>query len=258
MAGRGRRAERGGGGRDPEIKVSGRHACLAHFQRQPETIVRAYVQEQALPAFSELLRFCAQNRIAYHVVDDAELERVSASRHHEGICLFAKKVEVYLEDLLQSQAQRLRVLALDGIDNPHNLGAILRTAAHFGVQVVLLEGQGALTPAAHRVAEGGATWVDVIRVPAMPQALLALKQEGFRIVGTGGRARQTIYEERFADRMVLVLGSERDGMGEPVGNVCDVYVRIPGTDQVESLNVSAACAVTLGEVWRQDMARGGR
>lgn len=220
--------------------------------------MRVYVAEHAVPVFSELLRACAQNRVAYHVVDDEELGRVSASQHHEGICIFAKKVEVFLEDLLSSQAQRLRVLALDAIDNPHNLGAILRTAAHFGVQVVLLEGEGALTPAAHRVAEGGASWVDVIRVDDLPRALVALKQEGFRIVGTGGRAKQTIYEERFEERMVLVLGSERDGMGERVGNVCDVYVRIPGTDQVESLNVSAACAATLSEIWRQDLQRGGR
>ncbi len=253
MAGRGRRAEQGRGGKAPEIKVSGRHACRALYERRPETLIRVYISDDALSEFSDVLKFCAENKLAYHVVEDDELERVSASHHHEGVCMLAFREEVYMEDLLSSEAEYLSVIALDGVDNPHNMGAILRTAAHFGVHVAIVSGDGAMTPAAYRVAEGGASWVDVIRVQDMPRALRALQDVGFRVVGTGGTARRTIYEEQFAARNVLVMGSERHGVAPEVADVCDVGLRIPGTDAVESLNVSTATAVVLAEMWRQAM-----
>lgn len=254
MAGakRGRRTYRSG---DVEIKVSGRHACRAQFERRPDSIIRVYVEEAVLDDYRDLLKFCAERRLAYHVVDAEELGRVSASRHHEGICLLAKKDAVTLEGLLEAPGRTVRLLALDGVDNPHNLGAILRTAAHYGVRGVIVEGQAGLPPAAHRVAEGGAAWVDVVGVRDLAAALSRAREAGFRIVGTAGRARRSLYGERFSARTLVVFGSEGQGMRAQVARACDAVISLPGTDAVESLNVSASTAVVLSEIWRQDAVR---
>lgn len=236
--------------------MSGRHAVRALFTRRPETVIRVYVDAPTVERFRDLLKYCASHRLAYHVVDADELERVSGSRHHEGICVLAQRATVTLEALLEDDARRVRLLALDGVDNPHNLGAILRTAAHFGVAGVFYEGQASLTPAAHRVAEGGAAWVDAVAVPDLAAALSRARAKGFRVVGTSGRAARTLFEERYAARTVIVLGSERAGMRKAVFEACDATVSLPGTGHVESLNVSAACAAVLTEVWRQDTRRG--
>jgi TrmH RNA methyltransferase len=240
--GRGRRAE--------EVKISGRHACRALFERWPDRIIRAYITEAALPGFRDLLKFCAQSRRAYHVVEAEELERVSGSAHHEGVCLLARHEPADLEGLLGEQGP-MTLVALDGVENPHNLGAILRTAAHFGVRAVLVEPQGELTAAARRVAEGGATWVDVVTVRDLVEALDRLADADFEIVATAGETQASLYEHRFAPRTVVVLGNERDGVSRAIRAASHQRLAIPGTGQVESLNVAAAAAVVLAERWRQ-------
>lgn len=246
-------ARGGRGRRSEEVKVSGKHACRALFERWPDRIIRAYITEATIPEFRDLLKYCAQNRRAYHVVEDEELERVSASAHHEGICILARHEVADLDDVLAERGP-MTLVALDGVENPHNLGAILRTAAHFGVRAVLVEPQADLTPAARRVAEGGATWVEVITVRDLVEALDALADADFEIVATAGETKASLFEHRFAPRTVVVLGNERDGVSREVRAASHQRVAIPGTGQVESLNVSAAAAVVLAERWRQAAA----
>lgn len=214
--------------------------------------MRVYIDQDLVPAFSNLLKYCAKQRRAYHVVDADEVGRVSGSQHHEGICLLAKHQPATLRSVIEATARPQRVLALDEVGNPHNLGAILRTGAHYGASAAIIEGQADLPASAHRVAEGGASWVDPVGVRNLPFALGELRDAGFRVVGTSGRADRSLFETRFEDRVVIVLGSEGRGMRREVARACDDLVSIPGTGAVESLNVSAACAVVLSEIWRQD------
>ena len=199
----------------------------------------------------------------YQVVGADSLERLTKSVHHEGVAILAKQAGRWdLAALLAAIAAPGRdpLLYLDGVQNPHNLGSILRTAAHFGVGAIVgRDGDlPPLSPAAVRVAEGAAEHVPVCDL-ADPEADLGrLKKAGYRIVVTSSHAGEPLFSARLAGRVVLVLGSEGEGVSKPIDAMADLRVRIPGTGAVESLNVSVACGVVLAEVWRQGAASRGQ
>ncbi len=236
-----------------EIKVCGVAACRTLFEVRPDDIVRVYVTKAVKRRFSALVAYCSRERLAYHVVDEEELSKVAATTHHEGVCVLARTWAPSLTDLLARVGDGpALVVALDGVDNPHNLGAILRSAAHFGVlALVRAEQDGRTAPSAHRVAEGGAEVVPVVRVEDFVEALKRLSASGFEIVATAGDGDRDLYDHRFTRRTVLVMGAEREGVSRPVRGVADAVLSIGGTGAVESLNVSVATAVVIAERWRQ-------
>ncbi|MFR3779053.1 MAG: tRNA/rRNA methyltransferase [Enterobacter sp.] len=144
--------------RAEETRVYGENACQALFQSRPECIVRAWFIQSVTPRFKEALRWMAANRKAYHVVDDAELTKASGTEHHGGVCFLIKKRNGTTVQQWVSQADADDcVLALEDVGNPHNLGAMMRSCAHFGVKGVLLQDAALLeSGAAIRTAEGGA------------------------------------------------------------------------------------------------------
>ncbi|MCA9691213.1 MAG: hypothetical protein KC636_16535 [Myxococcales bacterium] len=239
----------------PEVRVCGVNACLAVAARRPEDVRRVYLDEERLPSFGVFLRECARRRVAYHVVDHDELARVTGSVHHEGVCFLVRErppppLRALLEGL--AGAATARLLYLDGVQNPHNLGAVLRVAAHFGVAGVLARGEGlGLSTALLRTAEGGAEWVPLVPVPSGDAPLVRAREAGFTLVATGPRARVELYTATLPARVVLLLGAEATGLSREAYELADARVRIPGTGQVESLNVACAAAVALGEHWRQ-------
>ncbi|MDU7020263.1 MAG: tRNA/rRNA methyltransferase, partial [Enterobacter sp.] len=126
--------------RAEETRVYGENACQALFQSRPECIVRAWFIQSVTPRFKEALRWMAANRKAYHVVDDAELTKASGTEHHGGVCFLIKKRNGTTVQQWVSQADADDcVLALEDVGNPHNLGAMMRSCAHFGVKGVLLQ-----------------------------------------------------------------------------------------------------------------------
>ena len=148
--------------RDVEIKVCGRHACRALFERRAARILRVYLKEELVKPFGDLLHTCAELHRPYKIVDDEELERITESRHHEGICVVASaEAPPALAEILAAPGPAWLV-ALAGVENPHNTGAIVRTAAHFGARAVLIEGVAKrLPPVVYRTAQGGAEGVEV-------------------------------------------------------------------------------------------------
>src|SRR3546814_10523817 len=154
--------------RDEELRLYGFNAVQAVFARRPQAIRKLYLAEARIPQLQPLLKWCVANRVGYRVVDEADLRKLAASAHHEGV----------VADVLRESPQSLTAwlealppgpvcaLWLDGVGNPHNLGAILRSAAHFGVSAVLLPKHSplALSGAAARVAEGGAEAVPFVRL----------------------------------------------------------------------------------------------
>jgi len=145
------------------------------------------------------------------------------------------------------------LLLLDGVGNPHNFGAVLRSAAHFGVAGVLLPKDSTLTlsGAACRVAEGGAEAVPVVSLDDTPQATQALLGAGFALAATLPRAAQSLYATALPARTVFVLGAEREGMQHGLVERSTLRLNIPGTGKVESLNIANAVGVLLSEHWRQ-------
>lgn len=240
-----------------EQKICGFHACQGVFEKRPDDIIRVYLTEDRTRHVSAMLKWCAAHRRAYNVVAAENLERLSGSSHHEGIMILARKPQGLDDSALlrgvRDQSLTGPFLYLDGLQNPHNLGALLRTAAHFGVSAIL----GAagdlpeVSAATARVAEGGAEHVAVIGLHSPEETLAALQECGFVVLATSSHQGRPIYKETLTARTVFVLGGEQNGVSGDLLQAADRCLLIPGTDLVESLNVSVAGAVLLSELYRQ-------
>jgi TrmH RNA methyltransferase len=245
-------SSQGARNRDAEIRVCGRHACRALFVRRPSQILRVYLTEEMVRPFGDLLHACAELRRPYRIVAAEELERITESRHHEGICIVAAApAPPSLAAILGAPGTGCLV-ALGGVANPHNTGAIVRTAAHFGVRAILLEGEAKrLPPAVYRTAQGGAEWVDVVAAKTLAGALAEARRAGFTICATSSHAGTDLYAAELPARTVILLGAEDEGLSPALAGAADLTLRIPGSGRVESLNVAAATAVLLAEMWRR-------
>lgn len=240
-----------------EETYHGLRACEAIFTRRPEGIVRVYLAGARKPRLAKLLAWCAEHRRGFQIVEEENLRRISGSTHHEGVAILAKAIRRRgFEDLLREvelPGAAGPILYLDGVENPHNLGSILRTAAHFGV--VAVAGRTGelppLSPAAVRVAEGAAEIVPVCDLAEPPTALRRLATAGFPVVAASSRRGEPPQAAPLRGRCVIVLGSEGKGVSPGIERVAKAHVRIPGTGVVESLNVSVAAGVLLAEAWRQ-------
>lgn len=236
----------------------GLRACEALFAKRAGDMIRVYVTEARKRQFAKLLDWCARERKGFQIVADENLARLTGSIHHEGVAILAKAIRRWsLDDLQRDLAARKTfgpLLYLDGVQNPHNLGSILRTAAHFGVAAIV--GRSGelppLSPAAVRVAEGAAEFVPVCDFADPVADLRRLAKDGFRIVATSSLRGGPLGKATLGGRTVLVLGSEGEGVSRPIEAVATECVQIPGTGAVESLNVSVACGVVLAEAWRQN------
>lgn len=237
-----------------EIKYYGLHACIKLWQMRPQDIIRLYVASQSVHFVKRYLREFAKEGRAYHIVREEELNRITESVHHEGICTVAlelpqSSLSAMLVDLKNKKQATL--LFLDGVQNPHNIGSILRSAAHFGVDYVVAQKIERLSPSAYRVAQGGAEMVSTLFVDHIQQLFSPLKNLGFTVVASSSHGKQSLYDHCFSDRVILIVGSETTGISKKVLSSSDHLLTIPGTDWVESLNVSTAATLLLGEIWRQ-------
>ena len=242
--------------RDAELRLYGLNAVRALFARRPEALRKLYLLEARIPQLQPLLKWCVAHRVGYRVVDEADLQKLAASAHHEGVVADVLREEPqplssWLRDL---PAGPQCALWLDGVGNPHNLGAILRSAAHFGIAAILLPKHAtlSLSGAAARVAEGGAEAVPLVRLGREDNSIAQLRGAGFQLAATVVRGGSDLFQAALPRRLVYVLGAEGEGMSPELAAACDLRLSIPGTGAVESLNVAAATAVLLA-AW----ARGG-
>lgn len=239
-----------------ERKIYGLNACLSFFQRFPDRIIRAWLSEDAAKIhFGPLMKALAQDKRAYHIADERELEKVTQSEHHEGVCLLVQDfplftVEAFIATL--PPGKPVCMIALDGVSNPHNLGAIMRVAAHYGVAAIISEQPQLLrSGAAVRTAEGGATNIKLVGTDNLGKSLQFLKKRQFSVVATSSHESRSLYETPLPERIVLVLGEEQGGVSRKILQLADHRIAIAGTGWVESLNVSVATGVLLSEFWRQ-------
>lgn len=239
------------GAQAAEVRLYGLNAVRAVFARRPQALRKLYLAEARIPQLQPLLKWCVAHRIGYRVVAEADLHKLAASAHHEGV------VADVLREAPQPLSSWLRdlpagpqcALWLDGVGNPHNFGAILRSAAHFGVAALLLPkgSELALSGAAARVAEGGAEAVPLVRLGREDNSLAQLRGAGFRLAATLVRGGDDVLRVPLPPRLVYVLGAEGPGMSPALAAACDLRLSIPGSGAVESLNVAAATAVLLAQ-----------
>jgi TrmH RNA methyltransferase len=202
-----------------------------------------------------LVRWALGRRIPCGEVSDPELARIAESEPHEGLCVLAKgrrwaSAQEFGDLLVRSGGT---AIALDRVRNPYNIGAILRSAAFFGVDAALLGTPAphpGLPPTAVRVAEGGAEHVTVARTTDLADTLGRLRAKKIRVIGADGQADRSAIGFPFVRPTILVLGNEREGLGDRVRAQCDAIVAIPGSGAVESLNVAVAAGVLIAELSR--------
>jgi TrmH RNA methyltransferase len=237
--------------RDAELRLYGMNAVQAVFARRPQALRKLYLSEARIAQLQPLLKWCVANRVGYRVVDDGDLQKLAASAHHEGVVAEVLREEPlplssWLRDL---PAGPQCALWLDGVGNPHNFGAILRSAAHFGVSAILLPKHAtlSLSGAAARVAEGGAEVLPMVRLGREDNSLAQLHAAGFQLAATVVRGDSDVFNITLPQRLIYVLGAEAVGMSPELAAACDLRVSIPGSGAVESLNVASATAVLLAQ-----------
>ncbi len=241
--------------RPKELAICGLSAVRSRFESDPLSIKRLFFNQAIAARVGDICRTLAEARHVYRCVDTEELERIAGSVHHGGIVAVVEQRPLrapHPDELRSWASQREPLLLLDCIGNAHNLGAIIRTAAFFGVNKLILPNHPSAampTDATYRIAEGGLDHVDVYLVPRLDWFVREIRPL-FMVVGAdthGGRPDVTFSSPK---PIALVLGNEEEGLAEEVASACDRLVTIPGTGQVESLNVSAAAAVLLWECTR--------
>ena len=187
----------------------------------------------------------------------AELDKLSGQQRHQGVIAGFKgsnlAPEGRLEDILDSIEGTPLILVLDGIQDPHNLGACLRTADAAGVHLVVIckDRSAGITPVVRRAASGAAETLTVIQATNLARVLRTMKKRGIWLAGTGDEASDSLYATDLTGPLALVMGNEGSGLRRLTGEICDYLVRIPMAGQVESLNVSVATGICLYEIKRQ-------
>ena len=190
--------------------------------------------------------------------DRMQIDRLAGTREHQGIAaLAAAKPALELEDLLAAKTPQGLLVLLDGIEDPHNLGAIVRTALAAGANGVIIPERRAvgLTDTVERASAGALAHLPVARVKNLVRAMEEMKEDGYWLIGLDERAEKKYTEADFSGQVGIVLGSEGEGLHELTRKRCDFLVSIPTAGPVRALNVSVAAGVVLFEVVRQRQQR---
>lgn len=238
--------------------VYGLHAIGAVLARAPERLLELWMAQPRDDARARDLKDRASAAgIRVQAASPEALVRLVGNVAHQGAVAAVRPLKPWdehalLENLSQTAGDPL-LLVLDGVTDPHNLGACLRTAEAAGAHAVIIpkDRSAAVDGVVRKVAAGAAEFVPVVSVTNLARTLDALKKHGIWVVGTDGEAAQTLYAVDLKRPLALILGAEGSGMRRLTRERCDFLVRIPMAGQVESLNVSVAAGVALFEASRQ-------
>lgn len=241
-----------------ESIVFGLHAVRTLLKQRPERATRLIVQKGRDDGrIAEIVQLAKAANIPTESRDPKELDRLAGAERHQGACLQVKPATVHGEGALDDLLDRLQappfLLVLDGIQDPHNLGACLRSADATGVHAVIVPRDRAagLSPVVRKVASGAAEVVPLIQVVNLARTLKMLKERNVWVVGTDDQADKSLFESDLKGPLALVLGAEGPGLRRLTKESCDALITIPMVGAVESLNVSVATGVVLYEALRQ-------
>jgi 23S rRNA (guanosine2251-2'-O)-methyltransferase len=236
--------------------LAGFHAVTARLRQRPESVSEIYIDATRNDGRARDLKKLAE-KLGVRVipVDAKRLDGMSGGARHQGVVAQAEAIDMpkFIEDVLDGLKEPPLLLILDGIQDPHNLGACLRVADGAGAHAVIApkDRSVGLTLAAMKVASGAAESVPYIVVTNLARTLRDLKDRGIWLVGTTDAAPQTLYQARLDGALGLVMGAEGEGLRRLTQDTCDLLVSIPMLGSVESLNVSVASGVCLFEARRR-------
>lgn len=232
-----------------EAVVYGLNAALALARHRPQALLRVFHHKDVRKQVAPLLKAAAAERRPYREVEAHELEKLAQTTHHEGVVVVAAPLPLIdLPTLLSRWQAGGLYVALDEIGNPHNLGAILRTAAYFGAAGLIVPEsarQATLSAAAVRVAQGGAEVVPVCGVPDLAAALQRLAERGVAAVAADTRGGVPLAGFVWPAAVCVVMGNEAVGLRPEIRARCTHRLTIAGGGEVESLNVSVAAGILI-------------
>ena len=239
--------------------IFGFHAILAKLRHDPEGIREIYLDASRQDARArDLMRYAEMAGVRVVAVESARLDAMAPGARHQGVVahISAEQRHVTLDDVLDTLEEPAFLLVLDGVQDPHNLGACLRVADAVGAHAVIAPKDRAcgLTQTAIKVASGAAETVPYIMVTNLARTLRELKERDIFIVGTDDEGASELYAADWPQATAWVMGAEGEGMRRLTRETCDLLVRIPMLGSVSSLNVSVAAGVCLYEARRRRVA----
>jgi 23S rRNA (guanosine2251-2'-O)-methyltransferase len=238
--------------------IYGIHAVEAILNRDPSAILEVWADKTRLDQrLGKLVEQIRRQGLDIQLLKKDQLNDLAGADRHQGIVIRCRtasaKNENYLQKLLDELDEPPLLLVLDGVQDPHNLGACLRTADAVGVHAVIApkDRAASLNATVRKVASGAAETVPFITVTNLARSLRALQERGIWLVGAAGETQTAIYDADLKGPLAIVMGAEGKGLRRLTRETCDVLVKIPMVGSVESLNVSVATAVCLYEAVRQ-------
>ena len=217
-------------------------------------VAQAQGQHKPNPRLQELIDECRKQRIAIRFETPAALDRMTQGAHHQGVvAVIGGHGYTELEDVLAALPETALVLLLDGVQDVHNLGALIRTACAAGAAAVIIPERRAagLTPAVVQAASGALAHTPVVRVGNLVRAIERLKEVSFWTIGLDERAEKFYDQVDYRGRAAIIAGGEEQGLHELTRKNCDFLVRIPAPGKIATLNVSVATGVVLFEAAKQ-------
>jgi 23S rRNA (guanosine2251-2'-O)-methyltransferase len=234
----------------------GFHAVAARLRHAADSVREIYVQEgRRDPRLRELAALASQREVSVRPVDGRRLDGMAGGTRHQGVVALVEERPrpADLQPLLQTLAEPAFILLLDGVTDPHNLGACLRTADAMGVHAVVVpkDRSAGLSATVAKAASGALESVPLIAVTNLARAMQELKDAGVWLYGAAEEGERSLLDIKLEGPLAWVLGAEGHGLRRLTRENCDALVRIPTFGHVESLNVSVAAALCLYETRRQ-------
>ena len=238
--------------------IFGFHAVTAALRARPDSVRAIYVAAARRDRrMQELVERATAAKVPVHAVDDERLDALASHGRHQGVVALVSGEAVHrtLEELLDGLSEPALLLVLDGVTDPHNLGACLRTADAFGAHAIVVpkDRSVGVNATVAKVASGALDTVPVITVTNLARALREMKERGVWIVGADAGGEESLFEAKLTGPLAWVLGAEGAGLRRLTRELCDRLVAIPLQGTVESLNVSVAAGVCLFATRRQRM-----
>ena len=232
--------------------VVGIHSCLEAIKVRPKAIHSVWLKEgwDKHADLQKIHEWAQKNSARLSVQDKYFFDQIAHS--HQGVCLVVnERPHLDLQSLKHEKS--CIIVFLDGIEDPHNLGAILRTCWLMGVKAVYTPhyNSAGLSPAANKVASGAAEHVPVEEVSNLAAELSKLKDLGFWVYGAAFENSQSLWKTEFSEKVVIVIGAEDKGIRKPVLKACDHIINIPQIESSASYNASVASSIILAEAGRQ-------
>ena len=238
--------------------IFGFHSIISRVRQSSHSINEILVdKDRSDPRTKEITILAKEHNIRVLNVDRARLDGLVSNKNHQGVVAMVKQIKeafVTVEDILEGElSEPVFFLVLDGVEDPHNLGACLRVADCMGVHAVIVPKDRAvgLNATVRKVASGAAESIPLIVVTNLARTIRLLKDANVNVLGTAENGDFSLYDFDLKGPIAIVLGSEGDGLRRLTKEVCDSLLKIPMLGAVESLNVSVAAGIFLAEVRRQ-------